>query len=272
MRRITGDGVELSVLDEGEGPTVLLLHGFPDSSRLWRHQIATLTDAGFRAVAPDQRGYGDSDKPQEIDAYGFGHLVADVVAVLDQSGVEKAHVVGHDWGAAVAWACAMMVPQRVDKLVTLSVGHPGAFAERSLEQRRRSWYMLLFQFEEAEDLLRKDDWKLMRQWAASHPEFERAIEDLRRPGALTAALNCYRASLHPRTELRAGGTRSLPPVTADTLGIFSTGDAFLVEEQMTGSAPHVAGSWRYERIEGAGHWMQLEQPERISALLIDFLK
>jgi pimeloyl-ACP methyl ester carboxylesterase len=270
MRRISGDGVELSVLDEGEGPAVLLLHGFPDSARLWHHQIPTLTDAGFRVVAPDQRGFGESDKPQAIEAYGFGHLVSDVLAVLDDAGVERAHVVGHDWGAAVAWAVALLAPERVDRLVALSVGHPSAFASRGIEQRRLSWYMLLFQFEEAEALLRNDDWALMREWAASHPELEQAIEDLARPGALTAALNWYRASLHPRSDLEPRG--QLPPVRADTLGVFSTGDAFLVEDQMSESGHHVAGEWRYERVEGAGHWFMLEQPERVSALLLDFLK
>ena len=203
---------------------------------MWRHQVPTLVDAGFRVVAPDQRGFGDSDKPQEIAACGFGHLVSDMLAVLDAAGVEKAHVVGHDWGAAVAWALALLAPERVDRLAVLSVGHPTAFGARGIEQRRLSWYMLLFQFEEAEALLRKDNW----------------------------------ASLHPRGELEERGT--LPLVRADTLGVFSTGDDFLTEEQMTGSAPYVAGSWRYERIEGAGHWMMLEQPERISALLLDFLR
>ena len=270
MRRITGDGVELNVRDEGEGQAVLLLHGFPDSARLWRHQIPTLLDAGFRVVAPDQRGFGDSDKPQEIAACGFGHLVSDMLAVLDDAGVEKAHVVGHDWGAAVAWALAILAPERVDRLAVLSVGHPTAFGARGIEQRRLSWYMLLFQFEEAEALLRKDDWALMREWAASHPDLDQAIEDLSRPGALTAALNWYRASLHPRGELSERG--ALPLVRADTLGVFSTGDAFLLEDQMTGSGPHIAGRWRYERIEDAGHWLQLEQPERINALLLDFLR
>jgi pimeloyl-ACP methyl ester carboxylesterase len=270
MRRINGDGVELALLDEGEGTPVLLLHGFPDSSRLWRHQISALTDAGFRVIAPDQRGFGASDKPQEIAAYGFGHLIADVVAVLDQSDVERAHVVGHDWGAAVAWACALMLPERVKRTVALSVGHPAAFAQRSLEQRQLSWYMLLFQFEEAEELLRKDDWALFRRWAATHPDLEQAIADLERPGALTAAINWYRASLHPRSELAPRNT--FPPVQADTLGLWSSGDAYLLEDQMTESAPHVAGAWRYERIEDAGHWMQLDQPERINALLLDFLR
>jgi pimeloyl-ACP methyl ester carboxylesterase len=270
MRRISGDGVELNVLEQGDGPAVLLLHGFPDSAHLWRHQIPTLVDAGFRVVAPDQRGFGDSDKPQAIEAYGFGHLVADVLAVLDHAGVERAHVVGHDWGAAVAWALALLAPERVDRLVAMSVGHPTAFRERSIEQRRLSWYMLLFQFEEAEALLRKDDWALLREWAASHPDLERAIADLERPGALTAGLNWYRANLHPRGELEP--PRELPKVRADTLGIYSTGDEFLTEARMSGSGRFVQGEWRYERIEDAGHWMMLEQPERVGALLLDFLR
>src|SRR4051794_29650242 len=133
MRRITGDGVELAVLDEGEGPAVLLLHGFPDSARLWRHQIPTLVQRGFRVVAPDLRGFGDSDKPADIEAYRVGKSVGDLTKVLDALDIETAHVVGHDWGAGVAWAIALMAPERVDKLVVMSVGHPGV--RPTLEQR-----------------------------------------------------------------------------------------------------------------------------------------
>ena len=108
MRRITGDGVELAVLDQGEGPAVLLLHGFPDSAELWRHQIPTLVDAGFRVVAPDLRGFGDSGKPADIEAYRVGKSVSDLTKVLDALEIEQANVVGHDWGAGVAWAFALM--------------------------------------------------------------------------------------------------------------------------------------------------------------------
>jgi pimeloyl-ACP methyl ester carboxylesterase len=260
MRRITGDGIELAVLDEGEGPAVLLLHGFPDSARLWRHQIPTLCDAGFRVVAPDLRGFGDSDKPADIDAYRVGKSVADVTKVLDELGIDTAHVVGHDWGAGVAWATALMAPERVDKLVVLSVGHPGI--PPSIAQREKSWYMLLFQFEEAEEILRKDDFALAREWLASHPDPDLEGFDL------TPGLNWYRANMHPRREL---ARRPLPSVQADTMGIWSDGDAYLVEEGMRRSGEHVAGHWRYERIEGAGHWMQLDAPERVNALLLDFL-
>jgi len=269
MRRITGDGVELAVLDEGEGPAVLLLHGFPDSAQLWRHQVPTLRDAGFRVVAPDLRGFGDSDKPAEVDAYRVGRSVGDLTKVLDELGIETAHVVGHDWGAGVAWAFALMQPARTRKLVVLSVGHPARFGRRTIAQRELSWYMLLFQFPEAEEILRKDDWALAREWMATHPERDAALERLARPGALTAGLNWYRANMHPSRELQDAPPP--PSATVDTLGLWSSGDRFLLEDGVKGSGEYVDGIWRYERIEGAGHWMQLDAPERVNALLLDFL-
>jgi pimeloyl-ACP methyl ester carboxylesterase len=144
----------------------------------------------------------------------------------------------------------------------MSVGHPAV--PRTLAQREKSWYMLLFQFPEAEEILRKDDWALAKEWAASHPDLDLEHFDL------TAGLTWYRANLHPRRELEP--RRSLPPVQADTLGIWSSGDAFLIEDGVKRSGDHVGGTWRYERIEGAGHWMQLDAPERVNALLLDFLK
>jgi pimeloyl-ACP methyl ester carboxylesterase len=261
MLRINADSVELAVLDEGDGEAVLLLHGFPDSARLWRHQIAALTQAGFRVVAPDLRGFGASGKPAEVSDYRIGKSVADMVAVLDTLEIERAHVVGHDFGAGLAWALALMAPDRVDRLVVMSVGHPGV--KRTLAQREKSWYMLLFQFPEAEAILQQNDSALLREWAASHPDLDLERFDL------TAGLNWYRANLHPRRELDP--PRELPPVKADTLGIWSTGDAYLLEDGMKGSGAFVEGRWRYERIEDAGHWMQLDQPERVNALLLDFL-
>jgi pimeloyl-ACP methyl ester carboxylesterase len=269
VRRINGDGVELAVLDEGQGPPVLLIHGFPDSSDLWRHQVNALTRAGFRTIVPDLRGFGGSEKPEEIGAYRVGRSVADMAAILDALAIERAHVVGHDWGAAVAWALASFLPARVDRLVAMSVGHPARRAERTLESRMRAWYTLLFQFEEAETLLTREDWKLFREWAASHPDLDARIAALAEPGALTAGLGWYRANLHPARELDP--PRNVPPVQAPTLGLWSDGDVYLVEDQMTRSAEHVAGEWRYERIAGASHWMQLDAPEHVNGLLLEFL-
>ncbi|HEX6023841.1 MAG TPA: alpha/beta hydrolase [Solirubrobacter sp.] len=264
VRRING----LAVDEAGTGAAVLLLHGFPDTGQLWKHQIPALQAVGLRTVVIDMRGFGASDKPQDVEPYRVPNHVADMVAILDELDIERARVVGHDWGAGVAWAMALMAPDRVERLVALSVGHPARFSKRSVAQREKSWYMLLFQFPEAEDILRKNDWALAREWLASHPEHDEAIERLKEPGALTAALNWYRASMHPRNELRDA---TFPNVTVPTLGVWSAEDNFLLEDAMKHSGEHVDAEWRYERIEGAGHWMQLDAPDHVSELLVEFL-
>jgi pimeloyl-ACP methyl ester carboxylesterase len=261
------NGVELHVDDHGRGTPVLLLHGWPDSSFLWRNQIPALTAAGFRAIAPDLRGFGASDKPQEVAAYAFPVVLADVLGILDGLGIGRAHVVGHDWGAALAWNLAMGAPERVDRLVVLSVGHPAA--PRSIEQRERAWYQLFFQFEGvAEAWLRHDDWRLFRELLRGDGDLERYLEDLSRPGALTASLNWYRANLAPRPP---GPAPEPPPVKAPTLGIWSSGDRYLTEDRMIASERFVEGAWRYERIEGASHWIPLDAPDRLNALLLEWL-
>jgi pimeloyl-ACP methyl ester carboxylesterase len=270
MRRLQGDGVTLAVLDEGEGEPVLLLHGFPDSSRLWRHQVPRLVGAGLRAIAPDLRGYGASDKPEAVAEYRISRSVADMIALLDGLGIERARVVGHDWGAAVAWVLASLAPERVERLAVLSVGHPNASRDRTVEDRERAWYMLLFQFEGvAEELIARDDWRLMREFLRGDGDVEHYVSDLGRPGALTAALGWYRANAGPARELAP--RRALPAVRAPTLGIWSSGDHYLREEPMLRSAEHVTGGWRYERIEGASHWMALDAADRVAELLVDFL-
>jgi pimeloyl-ACP methyl ester carboxylesterase len=262
-----GVGIEYEVT--GEGRPVVLLHGFPDSGRLWRHQAAALADAGYRAIVPDMRGYGRSDKPEGPEAYAMHLLAGDVLAVLDDAGVERAHVVGHDWGAAVAWAVGAVLGDRVDRLVALSVGHPATFMSVGLEQQHRSWYMLLFQFAGvAEEWLSQEDWANLRSWGA-HPDVDAVIADLERDGSLTPALNYYRANMRPEAFLAR--PLEVPAVKAPTMGVWSSGDFALTEAQMTRSAENVSGPWRYERIEGPGHWMQLEAPDEVNRLLLDFL-
>ena len=270
LARVEGAGVTLALRDEGEGTPVLLLHGFPDSSELWRNQIPALAGAGFRAIAPDLRGFGESDKPEAVEDYAVSRSVADMVALLDALGIERAHVVGHDWGAGVAWALAARVPDRVDRLVVMSVGHPNTLRQPSIEQREKAWYQLLLQFTGvAEALIQRDDWKLFREMLGEARDAERYIADLSRPGALTAGLNWYRANATPAQELERTGP--FPPVAAPTMGIWSSGDNFLTEDGMLGSGEHVTGAWRYERIEDAGHWLQLDAQERVNELLLDFL-
>ena len=137
--------VTLHVRDQGSGSPVVLLHGWPDTGDLWRHQVSTLTAAGYRVIAPDLRGFGGSGKPADLAAYTAPVLVGDVVGLLDALGIQRAHLVGHDWGAAVTWMTAALVPDRVTSMTALSVGHPASFPSAGWRQREKSWYMLLFQ-------------------------------------------------------------------------------------------------------------------------------
>jgi pimeloyl-ACP methyl ester carboxylesterase len=265
--RVTSNGVELNVEVHGDGDPVLLLHGWPDDADLWRHQVPALTGAGFRVIAPDLRGFGRSARPADKDAYQLANSVADVAAVLDAAGAKETHVVGHDWGAAVAWLTAMYLPDRVRTLTVLSVPHLAV--PDTVRQREMAWYQLFFQFEEvAEATLRYDDWAALREFAPGYQDLDRAIASLSRPGALTASLNWYRANLAPRMP---GPPPELPPVKAPTLGVWSDGDRYLDGARMRASGDLVRGPWRYEEIKGATHWIPLDAPEELNALLLDWL-
>ncbi|HYW23107.1 MAG TPA: alpha/beta hydrolase [Terriglobales bacterium] len=269
---IEANGLSFHVEDEGSGTPVVLLHGFPDTSRLWRQQVEALVRAGYRAIAPDLRGRGRSGRPPAVADYALQLVVQDVAAIMDALGVRRAHVVGHDWGAAVAWLLASLMPDRVDRLVALSVGFPGAAGPPDLEALQKGWYRLLFQFEGvAEDLVRRNDWYLMRVLLGSNADLETCLRDLSEPESLTAALNWYRANLPVERLLPSGSGPQLPPVQAPTLGIWSAGDEYLTEQAMIRSADHVQGPWRYVRIEAASHWIALDQPQFLNALLLDFL-
>ena len=268
MSRIDADGVGIEYEVTGEGRPVVLLHGFPDSGRLWRHQVPALAAAGFQVIVPDLRGCGRSGKPEVVEAYSLPLLAGDVLAILAAQQIERAHLVGHDWGAALAWVLAALAPDQVDHLVAMAVGHPSTFL-RTLEQRQLSWYMLLFQFPGiGERWLSEDDWAGFRGWAR-HPDADRVIDELEASSSLTPGLNWYRANIPAQSW--AGPPPQLPPIQARVMGIWSTADMALCETQMTDSAMNIAGTWRYERLEGPGHWMQLEAREQINSLLSDFL-
>jgi pimeloyl-ACP methyl ester carboxylesterase len=268
MGRVDVDGVGIEYEVTGAGRPVILLHGFPDSGRLWRHQVPALADAGFQVVVPDLRGYGRSGKPEAVESYSLRLMTGDVLAVLAELETDRAHVVSHDWGASLAWTLATLSPGTVDHLVALSVGHPATF-RRTMEQCQKSWVFGLFQFPGiAERWLTQDDWANFRSWS-SHPDADQVIAELEAAGALTPALNWYRANVPPEWWVRPPSR--FPPVQAATMGVWSTGDFALTERQMTDSAENVAGTWWYERRDGLGHWLRLEAPDRVNALLLDFL-
>ena len=268
---IEANGLQFYVRDEGSGTPVILLHGFPDTGDVWRKQVPALVQHGFRAIVPDMRGRGRSGKPEAVSDYRLSSIVRDVAGILDALRIERAHVVGHDWGAGVAWLVAALAPERVDRLVAISVGAPGAAARPTLEAFQKGWYRLLFLFEGvAEEVIQRDDWYLFRMFLGGAQDTDAYVKTLSEPGALTPALNWYRANLPVQALFGRSGGPQLPMVKADTLGIWSTGDLYLTEDAMTRSEQRVQGRWRYERFEGS-HWVTLDQPDRLNRLLLEFL-
>jgi len=266
---IDNNGVTIHAEVAGEGRPVVLVHGFPDSGALWRHQVPVLVDAGFQVIVPDLRGFGASGVPPAVEDYSILYSIGDIVAVLDHLDIARAHVVGHDFGAATAWAMAAFLPERVDHLVALSVGQASAFRSVGVPQLEKSWYMFFFQFAGvAEEWLSADRWANFREWC-HHPDADAIVGRWEATGTLTAALNWYRANIPP--DGLVAPPLDLPLVEAPTLGVWSSGDFALTEEQMTRSGEYVSGPWRYERVEGPGHWMQLEAPDQVNRLLLDFL-
>lgn len=267
--------ITLSVHDTGGvGSPVLLLHGWPDRAALWTHQAAALAGAGYRVVVPDLRGFGDSDRPAEVEHYPMRALVADVLGIADALGIDRFALAGHDWGASLGWAVTLASP-RVTRYAAFSVGHPAAFATAGFRQKAMSWYMLWFQFPGvAEQVMPAEDWQFLRGWLHAtlpdgHPMAARHVADLSRPGALTASLNWYRANVDPARFVPT--TMPQPPrITVPTMGVWSDGDLALTEGQMRGSSAYV-DDFRFERVEGCGHWIPEEAPEAASALLLDFL-
>lgn len=253
---------------------VLLLHGWPDSSLMWSHQVAALAGAGHRVIAPDLRGFGLSERPRGRAAYTLDLLVADALAVVDDAGLERVTVVGHDWGAVVAWALAAAAPERVRATVALSVGHPSAFTAGGLAQARRSWYFAAFVVPGiAERMLPARGWAFLRAaWGgadpAATPGLARQIADLERPGAITASVNLYRANV---PSMLAARRRPPRRVAGPAMGVWSTGDTALTRAQMESSGRFVDGGWRFEVLEGAGHWIAEDAPGPLSGLLLDFV-
>ncbi|WP_342119417.1 alpha/beta fold hydrolase [Pseudoduganella sp. OTU4001] len=267
MKCMYVNGIAMNVLDEGSGPPLLLLHGFPDCHDVWRKQVPVLVAAGYRAIAPDLRGCGDSALLPAVGDYAMPHLLADLTALLDALALPAVQVVAHDWGAVIGWQLAMAHPERVQRLVAMSVGHPRAYAGGGLAQIAKGYYVGVFQLRGvAEWLLRAAGWAGFRILAGHAAEAPHWIERLARPGRLAAAINYYRANLHLLWR------RDYPALTMPVVGIYSDGDRFLTRRQMLASARYCMVGFRYLEVPGVGHWMQLEAPGVINAMLLDILK
>ncbi len=276
--RIEAQGFEFTGLCSGpaDGRPVLLLHGFPQTSWSWHHQLDALGQAGYHAVAIDQRGYSSGARPAETAAYHIDFLVSDVLALADVLGMDKFDLVGHDWGGMVAWVTGARHPQRLRTLTVVSTPHPGAFAAAIAnsegEQQQRSSYISVFRQEGvAESALLGDDGSgdgLRAMFAASGiatDDVSEFVDAMTKPGALTAALNWYRA-----TEIDS--MNDVGQVGVPTMYVWSTDDIALGREAAESTGAFVSAPYRFEVLDGVSHWVPETAPDRLNALLLDFLR
>lgn len=274
----TVNGVRLHCVEAGSGPVVVLLHGFPEFWYSWRHQIPALARARFRAIAPDLRGYNESERPAGVSSYRVATLVEDIAGLIGETGEEPACVVGHDWGGLIAWRLAALRPELVRRLAILNAPHPAAYRtelKHNLGQWLRSSYIMLFQVPWLpERLLRTGDFAMLgRAWrrqpvyagAFTSEEIAAYKDALRRPGGLRAPIHYYRAALRHPGDLRDGPQA----IGVPTLLIWGEQDPYLSSTLPERARPWVA-DLRIERIPDASHWVQNDVPDRVNGLLIDF--
>jgi pimeloyl-ACP methyl ester carboxylesterase len=252
-----------------DGELVLLLHGFPQTSFSWRHQLPALAAAGYRAVAPDQRGYSPRARPQDLTSYRAERYVEDVIGLADALGAERFHLVGHDFGGFVAWDVASHHTERLSTLTVVSTPHPAPFSKSILEggeQRDRSSYMLFFRSPEAEAFFLDNDAAGLRGLyeASGLTEFDEYVRALTHPGAMTGALNWYRA-------VDRSAAAEIGPITVPTLYVWSTNDPALGREAAEATAGQVEGPYRFEELEDVSHWIPEEAPDALNRLLLDHL-
>jgi pimeloyl-ACP methyl ester carboxylesterase len=253
------------------GPPVLLLHGFPETRYMWLHQLRALAAVGFRAVAPDQRGYSAGARPGEVEAYASDRLTSDALALMDVCGAQRFHLVGHDWGGQIAWLIAAKNPDRVATLTMLSRPHPAAFT-RALaedpEQANRSRHHKAFREAEAAARLRQDNFKMLRagmeREGVAPENLDVYFRTLGEPGALEAAVNWYRAD--------DIALAAIPAVSVPTLYIWGTADGSVGRRAAELTEQYVSGPYRFVAIEGGGHFIVDQFPERIAELLIEQLR
>ena len=249
-----------------DAPAVLLLHGFPQTAHSWRLVRPYLS--GFRVIAPDQRGYSPGARPLGVDAYRLPVLVQDALDLLDALDVDQAHVVGHDWGAAVAWQVAARHPSRVRSLTAVSVPHPRAFIEALRtddDQRQRSLYMRDFARPGYDEVLLADGGAAMRALFGEAPpavDVDHMIARAQQPGALNAWLQWYAAQ-------RLEDIADTPVVTVPTMHVWSDGDVALGRAGAVGTADWVSAPYRFEVLEGVTHWIPEEAADRLGPLLVE---
>ncbi|TSD46353.1 alpha/beta fold hydrolase [Rhodococcus sp. KBS0724] len=271
IRTYTRSGLSFDVRDEGPvgGPIVVLLHGFPQDSTSWDRLVPLVHARGYRTLAPDQRGYSPGARPTSRRAYRLDELASDIVALIDAAGSAPVHLVGHDWGAAVAWQVAAERPDLIRTLTALSVPHPAAFVRALLtsSQALRSWYMLAFQLPMLPEwILRRSGDKILVKSGQSLERARRDRDAMAKPGRLRGGLNWYRALA--LNSSRAGSGR----ISVPTLHVWSDRDIALARKGAELTTRFVDGPYRFEILRGVSHWIPDEAPEELDRLLAEHLR
>jgi len=279
-RFIETNGVKLHVMEAGpqDGPMILFLHGFPEFWYAWRKQLQYFADKGYLVVAPDQRGYNLSDKPEGVAAYKIDELAKDIIGLIDAYGRKQINLVGHDWGASVSWGVALKYPERIKKLVILNVPHPKVMAKHvftDTEQMKKSWYIFYFQIPGAVDHLAAAsnyEWVIQLITTSANPgaftsqELEEYRKAFKQPGAFTAMVNWYRAMVQTKQE---------PPksfdVTMPMILMWGEDDVAMLTEMADQSMAYCKEGCLI-KFPGTSHWIQHEQAAKINPLIEDFFK
>lgn len=280
-RTVDANGFRFAVDEEGEGDHLALcLHGFPESRFSWRFQLPLLAEMGYRAWAPDLRGYGETEpKPQQVKAYLIDRLMEDVAALIDASGAKRVTLIGHDWGAGLAWTFAANKVRPLERLVIMNVPHPAVMSAQlrtNKAQRKKSWYMFFFQLPGAPEwMLTANDGRGIRRaffdMACDKTNFgpavlDRYAKDALRPGAIRGMVNWYRAAL--RLQGKLAGPWEV--IETPTLIVWGEEDAALGVELLDGTDEYVR-DLTIERLPGVSHWVQQEAPQKVNPILRDWL-
>lgn len=287
--RLRANGISFSMLAAGrrDRPLVLLLHGFPEGKESWEPQLEALAEAGYRAVAPDLRGFGGTDAPNGLEAYALPHLVADVEALITALGEDQVDLVAHDWGALVGWPFVSRHPHLVRTWTSLSIPHPTALAKASgldgnpnpdPDQRQRSSYIGLFAKPKAEEVMLEDGAQRLRAFYKFGPNpdaiptsvIDEWVRGFQREGRLTAGLNYYRANLKPAAY--AAYPPVPKPILPPTLLIWGDSDPALGRKAVVETEALMSGPYRLLVLEGVGHWLQFERSDEVSRAIVEHIR
>jgi len=259
-RIITVGALKFKVCIQGEGEPLLLLHGFPDDQNVWQKVVPLMVEQGYKVITFDQRGCGESDAPVGRKHYKIRTIVEDIPGILDALNIsDPVALMSHDWGAVIGWGLSLFHPERVKAHVAISVGHPQSYGRAGFRQKFiKGFYTLWFQ------LTGVTEYYLLHggfsRWLSRYNDEADVLKRMSRPGRLTAALNWYRANFIDILFSK------WPHCVVPTLGVWSSDDAYLTEAQLCNSEKYMDAQWQYSRIDGAGHWVPQDAPEKLSEL------